>query len=296
MTYFFSGVFVLGDGAEAAKKICMDFGGRTGEMQRPVRAWAVAFAADYKLFEAPSDFDEALVMFSASFPDCTFIRLTTSCWGGSIDFEEGIVFRSGGILAKECAEDEIGYSGDDSVIKPLFAHAGINLESGFLEALTRDWFEGKGDAAAAYDRTNMRVALEVARVRVGLTGENPSVGCVLVAADGFSDILAYSATAQGGRPHAEEQALALAGERARGATAYVTLEPCAKRSSGAPSCADLLIQAGIARVVIAASDPHPFASGVGTERLRAAGVGVEVGLFEDEARAQNADFFATWGA
>ncbi len=81
----------------------------------------------------------------------------------------------------------------------------------------------------------------------------------------------------------------------RGATAYVTLEPCAKRSNGAPSCADLLIQAGIARVVIAASDPHPFACGVGVERLRAAGVSVEVGLFAEEARAQNAAFFAKWG-
>ena len=81
----------------------------------------------------------------------------------------------------------------------------------------------------------------------------------------------------------------------RGATAYVTLEPCAKRSNGAPSCADLLIQAGIARVVIAASDPHPFASGVGTERLCAAGISVETGLFAEEARAQNAAFFAKWG-
>ena len=142
------------------------------------------------------------------------------------------------------------------------------------------------------DAAHMSRALALAAAQIGRTGDNPSVGCV-IEKDGA--IVAEAATAEGGRPHAEEQALALAGQAARGATAYVTLEPCAKRSSGALSCADLLIQAGIARVVIAASDPHPFASGVGVERLRAAGVGVEVGLFAEEARAQNAEFFAKWG-
>ncbi len=135
----------------------------------------------------------------------------------------------------------------------------------------------------------MQRALGLAAPGIGRTGENPSVGCVITK-DGAT--IAEGATAAGGRPHAEEQALARAGAHAFGATAYVTLEPCAKRSSGAPSCADLLIQAGIARVVIAATDPHPFASGVGIERLRVAGVSVEAGLFADEARAQNADFFA----
>ena len=141
------------------------------------------------------------------------------------------------------------------------------------------------------DAAHMSRALALAAAQIGRTGDNPSVGCVI---EKGGAIVAEAATANGGRPHAEEQALALAGQAARGATAYVTLEPCAKRSSGAPSCADLLIQAGIARVVIAASDPHPFASGVGIERLRAAGVGVEVGLFAEEARAQNEGFFAKW--
>lgn len=138
----------------------------------------------------------------------------------------------------------------------------------------------------------MSRALALAAARIGRTGDNPSVGCVI---EKNGAIVAEAATAEGGRPHAEEQALALAGQAARGATAYVTLEPCAKRSSGALSCADLLIQAGIARVVIAASDPHPFASGVGIERLRAAGISVEAGLFAEEARVQNAGFFAKWG-
>lgn len=142
------------------------------------------------------------------------------------------------------------------------------------------------------DSAHMQRALNVAALGVGCTGENPSVGCVLMR-DGV--VIAEARTADGGRPHAEEQALAHAGEAARGATAYVTLEPCAKRTSGSTSCADLLIAAGVARVVIAAADPHPFARGVGVERLKAAGIAVECGLFEAEARAQDPDFFSAWG-
>jgi diaminohydroxyphosphoribosylaminopyrimidine deaminase/5-amino-6-(5-phosphoribosylamino)uracil reductase len=134
-------------------------------------------------------------------------------------------------------------------------------------------------------------ALALAATGVGNTGENPSVGCVI---ESNGVVVAEAATAPGGRPHAEEQALAQAADRARGATAYITLEPCAHRSTGAASCADLLIQARVGRVVIAARDPHPMAAGVGIERLRAAGVHVEIGLMESEARAQNADFFAKW--
>jgi diaminohydroxyphosphoribosylaminopyrimidine deaminase/5-amino-6-(5-phosphoribosylamino)uracil reductase len=137
----------------------------------------------------------------------------------------------------------------------------------------------------------MRRALDLAAPGAGRTGDNPSVGCVVVSGDA---VVGEGATAEGGRPHAEEQALAAAGAGARGATVFVTVEPCAKRSTGAVSCADLLINAGAARVVIAARDPHPYASGVGIERLRAAGVTVEIGLMDAEARAQNADFFAKW--
>jgi diaminohydroxyphosphoribosylaminopyrimidine deaminase/5-amino-6-(5-phosphoribosylamino)uracil reductase len=138
----------------------------------------------------------------------------------------------------------------------------------------------------------MRRALALAAAGVGRTGENPSVGCVVVR-DGV--VIGEGATAEGGRPHAEELALAQAGDAARGAVVYVTLEPCARRSTGTLACADLLIAAGVARVVIATGDPHPFAAGVGAERLRAAGVVVESGLCEAEARALNAEFFAKWG-
>ena len=142
------------------------------------------------------------------------------------------------------------------------------------------------------DDVFMQRALSLAAAGLGRTGENPSVGCAIVK-DGA--IIAEARTADSGRPHAEEEALAQARDTARGATAYVTLEPCAQRSNGGASCADLLIQADITRVVIAARDPHPFANGVGIERLRAAGVVVESGLLEAEARAQNAEFFAKWG-
>jgi diaminohydroxyphosphoribosylaminopyrimidine deaminase/5-amino-6-(5-phosphoribosylamino)uracil reductase len=137
----------------------------------------------------------------------------------------------------------------------------------------------------------MQRALALASANVGATGDNPSVGCVIVAGGG---VVGEGATAAGGRPHAEELALAAAGERARDADVYVTLEPCARRSTGGTSCADLLVGAGVARVVIATGDPHPNAAGVGVERLRAAGVVVESGVMEAEARTLNAGFFATW--
>jgi len=140
------------------------------------------------------------------------------------------------------------------------------------------------------DEAFMRRALEVAAGGVGKTGDNPSVGCVIVEGD---LVIGEARTGDGGRPHAEETALNDAGD-ARGATAYVTLEPCAKRTSGAPSCSDRLIAFGVARVVIAVRDPHPFADGAGVARMRAAGIAVEFGLMEAEARAQNADFLAKW--
>ncbi len=124
----------------------------------------------------------------------------------------------------------------------------------------------------------MKRAIAVARSNLGRTAPNPVVGCLIVR-DGR--VLAEAATAPGGRPHAEEQALQ--GIDARGATAYVTLEPCGERSSGADSCSLLLVKAGIGRVVVACEDPSPYAAGRGAERLRAAGIPVETGLLADEA-------------
>jgi len=130
------------------------------------------------------------------------------------------------------------------------------------------------------DQTLMARAIALAEAQLGQTAPNPPVGCVIAQGD---EVLAEAATARGGRPHAEEQAVPAAGEAARGATAYVTMEPCGARSSGRISCAQRLIDAGIARVVIACEDPSPFAAGRGVERLRAAGLEVEIGLMTDEA-------------
>jgi pyrimidine deaminase RibD-like protein len=126
----------------------------------------------------------------------------------------------------------------------------------------------------------MRRAIALARPNLGDTGDNPSVGCVILR-DG--EVVGEGATGIGGRPHAEELALAQAGDRARGATAYVTLEPCAQRSSGTASCSALLAGSGVARVLIACEDASVLAGGHGAARLRAAGIEVRLGVLTDEA-------------
>ena len=129
------------------------------------------------------------------------------------------------------------------------------------------------------DQSHMRAALSLARRGLGDTWPNPSVGCVIVR-DGR--VVGRALTAPHGRPHAEPQALAMAGELARGATAYVTLEPCCFHGR-TPPCTDALIAAGIARVVIGARDPDPRVNGAGVSRLREAGIAVEEGVLLEEA-------------
>jgi diaminohydroxyphosphoribosylaminopyrimidine deaminase/5-amino-6-(5-phosphoribosylamino)uracil reductase len=133
----------------------------------------------------------------------------------------------------------------------------------------------------------MRRAISLARANVGLTGDNPSVGCVIVR---DAVVVGEAATAPGGRPHAEEQALDRAGTAARGATAYVTLEPCGKRTAGHASCGERLAAAGVARVVVACPDASAFASGRGVQRLRDAGIEVDRGLLSAEAAPLYADY------
>ena len=137
------------------------------------------------------------------------------------------------------------------------------------------------DAGHPDDARFMARAIDLALSRMGETWPNPAVACVIVK-DGV--VLSEAATAPGGRPHAEEQAVPAAGPAVKGATAYVTLEPCGARSSGRQSCAQFLAEAGVARVVVACLDPSPFASGRGTERLRQAGLEVETGLMGEAAR------------
>ncbi|MGH6877171.1 MAG: bifunctional diaminohydroxyphosphoribosylaminopyrimidine deaminase/5-amino-6-(5-phosphoribosylamino)uracil reductase RibD, partial [Rhizomicrobium sp.] len=130
--------------------------------------------------------------------------------------------------------------------------------------------------------------LGLAARALGQSGPNPAVGCVLVSPEGI--IVGRGWTARGGRPHAEARALVQAGEAARGATAYVTLEPCAHRGE-TPPCSDALVQSGVARVVAAIEDPDSRVSGRGFDRLRAAGIEVITGKLCPEAAELNAGFF-----
>lgn len=133
----------------------------------------------------------------------------------------------------------------------------------------------------------MDAALALAYARLGRTAPNPSVGCVIVQG---RRVIAAAATAPGGRPHAETQALEEAGDAARGARAYVTLEPCAHHGQ-TPPCAAALIEAGVAEVMIACGDPDPRVAGRGSAMLRAAGITVIEGVRRGEAEALNAGFF-----
>ncbi|MEZ5787484.1 MAG: bifunctional diaminohydroxyphosphoribosylaminopyrimidine deaminase/5-amino-6-(5-phosphoribosylamino)uracil reductase RibD [Xanthobacteraceae bacterium] len=140
----------------------------------------------------------------------------------------------------------------------------------------------------AADARFMALALALGHRGAGRTWPNPAVGAVVVRDDGAGPVIVGRGWTQpGGRPHAEIEALRRAGARARGATLYVTLEPCAHHGR-TPPCADAVIAAGIARVVSTMDDPNPLVAGQGHARLRAAGIAVETGLAENEARCAHA--------
>ena len=137
-------------------------------------------------------------------------------------------------------------------------------------------------ARTAFDTQMMDIALRLAERGLGRTAPNPSVGALIVNEDS-AEVIARGWTAPGGRPHAEPRALARAGDRARGATMYVSLEPCSHHGA-TPPCADAIIAAGIARVVCAIEDPDQRVAGRGLARLREAGIAVERGVLAPEAR------------
>ncbi len=137
------------------------------------------------------------------------------------------------------------------------------------------------------DEDYMSLALELARRQQGRTAENPSVGCVIVKDE---KLIGQGVTSDGGRPHGEANALQVAGREAKGATAYVTLEPCSHYGQTAP-CANALIEAGIKRCVIAIIDPDPRVHWRGAALLQEAGIDTVIGLCEDEAFQINIDFF-----
>jgi len=141
------------------------------------------------------------------------------------------------------------------------------------------------------DEEHMRAALALARRGLGNSWPNPSVGCVLVRG---GRVVGRGVTAPGGRPHAEVVALAAAGALARSATAYVTLEPCSHHGR-TPPCADALIAAGVACVVVACGDPDRRVDGAGVASLRAAGIKVVVGTLAAEAQSLQAGFLTRTG-
>ena len=144
-------------------------------------------------------------------------------------------------------------------------------------------------ASPADDRRWMRVAIAEARRAEGRTAPNPPVGCAIVSANGT--LVATGHTASGGRPHAEIRALGMAGVAARGATVYVTLEPCAHHGQTGP-CAQALIDAGVARVVIALRDPDERVNGRGIDLLAEQGVSLRIGVEAEAARRVAAGFLS----
>ena len=153
--------------------------------------------------------------------------------------------------------------------------------------ILEDQYAEKSKVSKAADQRFMQLALTLGRRGQGRTWPNPAVGAVVVK-DGV--IVGRGWTQPGGRPHAEPEALARAGDAARGATLYVTLEPCSHVGKS-PPCADAIIAAGIARVVSAIEDPNPEVAGQGHARLRAAGIVVDIGLGALEAARDHAGHF-----
>lgn len=144
------------------------------------------------------------------------------------------------------------------------------------------------ESFSAAEHAHMAEALRLAALGFWTTDPNPRVGCVVVR---NGAIVGRGWHRRAGEPHAEALALNEAGEQARGATAFVTLEPCSHYGR-TPPCADALIAAGVAEVVVAAGDPHPRVAGSGIERLRAAGIRVRSGLLTESARELNIGFFS----
>lgn len=137
------------------------------------------------------------------------------------------------------------------------------------------------------DEQYMRLAIEIAKAGIGQTSPNPVVGAVVVK-DG--EIVGFGAHLKVGEPHAEVHAIRMAGEKAKGSTVYVTLEPCSHYGK-TPPCADLLVETGVQRVVIATTDPNPLVAGKGIEKLRSAGIDVKLGVLKEEADELNRVFF-----
>ncbi|MEO0981519.1 MAG: bifunctional diaminohydroxyphosphoribosylaminopyrimidine deaminase/5-amino-6-(5-phosphoribosylamino)uracil reductase RibD [Pseudomonadota bacterium] len=275
MTYFFSGV--IGFSADLDFRALGEaIGGVTRAVAEPFEGYAHAFAADYSRHELDTWERARLEAWSRARPGEPVVYLNVECFGGACD-QAGFLMRDGAARLTIDANAEVEQA---TVLERLLDAAGHPVEGAFMPFLERRAFNFS-------DADHMRRAFALARAQFGRTGDNPAVGCVIVERGA---VAAEGATADGGRPHAEQDALSQLGGAAKSATAYVTLEPCRERSSGEPSCSERLIAAGVSRVVYAVEDRHPRGSG-GVERLREAGVTVERLETPEAAEALYADFF-----
>lgn len=244
-------------------------------------------ASDFRQPEAPtpcflksrprsrsSDFD-ALIKLSGEFRDTSMLWLEPDSSEATSIFSSAKIIRNGGVIRDlSSADREI----DLASITDLVMSLGISLRDLNLATLRpplyapEDW---------------MNRALILARRQIGRVAPNPAVGCLIVKGQ---QLIGEGATGSGGRPHAEEIALADAGENADRGEVFVTLAPCGKRTANRGSCSQILAEAKIAKVHAACEDPHPLAA-PGLAHLTAAGVETSLGLLREEAEAINCGFF-----
>ncbi len=274
MTYVFSGL--IGFDRTLDWAWLMDrLGGVQADVDAPFPGRVHALGADYRLHEPAPWEREILTEFSTMAGNSPLVGLIVECFGGVC--EQRAVLLRGGERVGTWESDGPGVS----ALEQALAAAGQAVSTGTMPFLERGVFDFD-------DTANMRRALALARRNDGKTGRNPSVGCVLV--DRRGELVAEAVTAEGGSPHAEEQALEEADTLAEGTTAFVTLEPCRERSAGGLSCSERLVAAGVARVVVAIADVHPLGAG-GLDRLRGAGIETQTGICAEAAAVLYQDVF-----
>lgn len=271
MTYNFSGVIGRANPAAQAS-VRLALGGAARTIESPFAGFAHC-VSPHRFFLSKEE-RGLLLDISCSFPSERFIWIQVDCVGG-VCLQSGFAFGDGAVLREDAGVKDTASS---SLLMRLADAMGAPMPSPIFEPFRRGVFEFD-------DVAWMSRALALARRRLGKVAPNPAVGCVILSVDEVFE----GATGDDGRPHAEEIALEAAGAQAKWACAYVSLEPCSARSSERKSCAQLLAEAGLARVVVACEDPNPNASH-GVSRLGAAGIEVKLGVLREEAEALNAGF------
>jgi diaminohydroxyphosphoribosylaminopyrimidine deaminase/5-amino-6-(5-phosphoribosylamino)uracil reductase len=274
MSFHFAGM-VGTAGQPALDRLRRDLGGAGILIDKPVAGFVHCLSRHEGFALADADLGSLLAI-SSDFPGEAFIWIEVECFGGQCG-QQGFLVTGGEIVHIEAPAPD---TETDSALQRLFARIGIALPTPVFPPFDRG-------AVPFGDEALMARALALARRQLGKVAPNPAVGCVIVNHGRF---VSEGATGAGGRPHAEESALGLAEADAAGGVAYVSLEPCSARSSGPRSCAQLLIEAKLSRVVIACADPNPSAAH-GVSLLGAAGVEVTFGVLREEAEALNAGFF-----